>query len=230
MAGNDLIGLMVALVLNKPFSISKFIFANMKENLRRTGSRTSRNKFWMYPRFMQMIMNVQHPGLPKPDNDILKIDAMFEQSLQIFKGFSAKRYTESDPPRKIFGALANTQYVAPANDKWRHDDNQSDDGEPKLKKMMEDKFGHKKLDSSESNSDDNDEGDDGRDTGATGASAAGTTGASSAGGDADDSESDNNQLEPGYKFYIDDRGERKVRKIRQEDDVDYVRLILRLNV
>ncbi|KAJ0639671.1 hypothetical protein HanLR1_Chr16g0606371 [Helianthus annuus] len=60
MAGNDLVGLMVALVLNKPFSISKFIFANMKENLRRTGSRTSDNKSWMYPRFMQMIMNVQH--------------------------------------------------------------------------------------------------------------------------------------------------------------------------
>ncbi|MFS7894129.1 hypothetical protein Hanom_Chr00s001348g01680751 [Helianthus anomalus] len=52
MAGNDLVGLMVALVLNKHFSISKFIFANMKENLRRTGSRTSGNKFWMYPRFM----------------------------------------------------------------------------------------------------------------------------------------------------------------------------------
>ncbi|KAJ0604130.1 hypothetical protein HanRHA438_Chr02g0057841 [Helianthus annuus] len=78
MAGNDLVGLMVALVLNKPFNISKFIFANMKENLRRTGSRTSGNKFWMYPRFLQMIMNVQHPNLPKVDNDILKIDAMQE--------------------------------------------------------------------------------------------------------------------------------------------------------
>ncbi|MFS7965880.1 hypothetical protein Hanom_Chr09g00767351 [Helianthus anomalus] len=58
MVGNDLVGLMVALVLNKPFNISKFIFSNMKENLRRTGSRTSGNKFWMYPRFLQMIMNV----------------------------------------------------------------------------------------------------------------------------------------------------------------------------
>ncbi|MFS8023041.1 hypothetical protein Hanom_Chr16g01446761 [Helianthus anomalus] len=186
-AGNDLIGFMVALVLNKPVNISKFIFANMKENLRRTGSSTSGNKFWMYPRFMQMIMNVQHPGLPKADNDILKIDALFEQSLRIFKGFSAKRYTESDPPRKMFGSLANTQYVAHANDKWRHEDSQSDDEEPKLKKMMEDKFGHKKLDSSESNSDSN--GGDGGDAGATSASAAGTTG---------------------------------VRKIRQEDDDDYV--------
>ncbi|MFS7988561.1 hypothetical protein Hanom_Chr11g01036301 [Helianthus anomalus] len=52
MAGNDLVGLMVALVLNKQFSISKFIYANMKENLRKIGSRTSGNKFWMYPRFL----------------------------------------------------------------------------------------------------------------------------------------------------------------------------------
>ncbi|KAF5818812.1 hypothetical protein HanXRQr2_Chr02g0070371 [Helianthus annuus] len=58
MAGNDLVGLMVALVLNKPFSISKYIFANMKDNMTRTGSRITGNKFWMYPRFLQMIMNV----------------------------------------------------------------------------------------------------------------------------------------------------------------------------
>ncbi|KAM0005567.1 hypothetical protein Hdeb2414_s0208g00832761 [Helianthus debilis subsp. tardiflorus] len=49
MAGNDLIGLMVNLVLNKPFSISKYIFSNMKENMTRTGSRITGNKFWMYP-------------------------------------------------------------------------------------------------------------------------------------------------------------------------------------
>ncbi|MFS7974844.1 hypothetical protein Hanom_Chr10g00873551 [Helianthus anomalus] len=48
MASNDLVGLMVALVLNKPLSISKYLFSNMKENLGRTGA--SGNKFWMYPR------------------------------------------------------------------------------------------------------------------------------------------------------------------------------------
>ncbi|KAM0042846.1 hypothetical protein Hdeb2414_s0010g00334571 [Helianthus debilis subsp. tardiflorus] len=52
MEGNDLVGLMVALVLNKPFSISKYIYANMKENMKRTSGRTTRNKFWMYPRFL----------------------------------------------------------------------------------------------------------------------------------------------------------------------------------
>ncbi|KAJ0605346.1 hypothetical protein HanHA300_Chr02g0061991 [Helianthus annuus] len=218
MAGNDLVGLMVALVLNKPFNISKFIFANMKENLRRIGSRTSGNKFWMYPRFLQMIMNVQHPNIPKVDNDILKIDTMHEQSLLIFKGFSVKRYVESDPPRKMFGALDNTEYFAPANDKWRHDDSQSDDEEPTLKKMMEDKFGHK-SDSSDSDGDSDNEGGD---ASATSASAAGTTGASSAGGDAEDSESDDNRPEPGYEFYLNESGVRKTRRIRQEEDADYV--------
>ncbi|MFS8021619.1 hypothetical protein Hanom_Chr16g01429551 [Helianthus anomalus] len=192
MAGNDLAGLM-------------FIYANMKENLRRTRSQTSGNKFWMYPRFMQLIMNVQHPGLPKADNDILKIDAMFEQSLRIFKGFVAKGYTESDPSRKMFGALKNTQYVPPTNDKWRPDDSQSDDEEPKLKKMMEDKFGRKNLDSSESERDSED-GDDRGNAGATaasapcdtGASTSCTAGTSSAGGDAEDTKSDDNQPEPGY--------------------------------
>ncbi|KAJ0539294.1 hypothetical protein HanHA300_Chr08g0284681 [Helianthus annuus] len=128
MASNDLVGLMVALVLNRLFSISKYIFANMKEYLEE-----------------QMSMNVQHPNLPKADNDILKIDAMLEHSLNIFRGVAAKRYTESTHPRKMFGALTNKDYVAPTNDKWRHDDSQSDDEEPKLKKMIEDKFSRKKL-------------------------------------------------------------------------------------
>ncbi|KAJ0718515.1 hypothetical protein HanLR1_Chr08g0271451 [Helianthus annuus] len=173
MAGNDLMGLMVALVLNKPFSISKYIFANMKENMKRTGGRTTGNKFWMYPHCLQMIMNVQHPDLPKADDDILKIDSMIERSLKIFRGLPTKRYKESDPPRKLIGAL----------------------------------------------------GGDGGDAGAigastAGASAAGTTGASSAGDDVEHTESDDNQPEPGYEFYLDERGVRQVRKIRREDDDD----------
>ncbi|KAJ0454677.1 hypothetical protein HanRHA438_Chr15g0695961 [Helianthus annuus] len=111
MAGNDLVGLMVALVPNKPFSISKYIYANTKENMKRTGGHTTGNKFWI-------------------------------------------------------------------------DDDGDDEGG------------------------DGDGGD------------AGAAGASSAGGDVEDSESDDNQPEPGYEFYLDERGVRKVRKIRLEDDDD----------
>ncbi|KAM0063369.1 hypothetical protein Hdeb2414_s0003g00090111 [Helianthus debilis subsp. tardiflorus] len=101
MASNVLIGLMVALILNKPFIISKYLFSNMKENLRRTGA--SGHKFWMYPRFLQIIMNVQHPDLPKEANDVLK-------------------WRHEETPRKFFGALGDKNYVAPTNDKWRHDE------------------------------------------------------------------------------------------------------------
>ncbi|KAJ0671200.1 hypothetical protein HanOQP8_Chr13g0482971 [Helianthus annuus] len=153
MVGNDLMGLMVALVLNKPFSFSKYIFANMKENMTRTGGRTTGHKFWMYPRFLKMIMNFQHPNLPKADDDILKIDSMIEHSLKIFRGLAIKRYKESESPRKLFGALDKTDYIAPEEDKWRHSDSQSDDEEPELKKKMEEKFGRKDLDSSDSDSD-----------------------------------------------------------------------------
>ncbi|KAJ0555603.1 hypothetical protein HanPSC8_Chr07g0272961 [Helianthus annuus] len=190
----------------------------------------------MYPRFLQMIMNIQHPNLSKADDDILKIDTMIEHSLKIFRGIATKRYKESKPPIKLIGALYKTDYIAPENDKWRHNDNQSNAEEPKLKKMMDDKFGRKDLDSSGSDDDGDDEGDDGGDAGATaasapGASTAGTAGDTSAGDDEEDTESDNNQPKPGYEFYLDEHGVKKVRKIRQEDDDDeYVPTILKLGV
>ncbi|KAM0006292.1 hypothetical protein Hdeb2414_s0178g00824901 [Helianthus debilis subsp. tardiflorus] len=227
MANNDLVGLMVSLVLNKPFSISKYIFANMKENLGRTG--VGGSKFWMYPRFLQMIMNVQHPNLPKSDNDVLKIDVMLEHSLKIFRGKTAKRYKESTPPRKMFGALANTAYVAPENDKWRHDDSQSDNEEPTLKKMIKDKFGRKKRkikifgdsDYESDNGDGDDKGGDGGDVGASGAS---TPGGDKSKQPVDDDESDSDDIpaEPGYEHYFDDHGVRQVRRLCTDQDVDYV--------
>ncbi|KAJ0783561.1 hypothetical protein HanLR1_Chr01g0021731 [Helianthus annuus] len=182
---NFLIGLMVALVLNKPFNISKYLFSNMKENMRRTGA--SGHKFWMYPRFLQMIMSVEHPDLPKAANDVLKIDVMIEHSLKIFKGVVAKRYPE-DTPRKMFGALEDKNYITPANDKWRHDESQYDDEKPTLKKMMEDKFGQKKLDIF-GDTDDEDDGDGGDDEGGEGGDGGnvGASGISARGGDNADS-------------------------------------------
>ncbi|MFS8003264.1 hypothetical protein Hanom_Chr13g01211971 [Helianthus anomalus] len=222
MESNALVGLMVALVLNKPFSISKYIISNMKENLGRTG--VGGNKFWMYPRVLQMIMNVQHPNLPKSDNDVQKIDAMLENSLKIFKGVAAKQYKESTPPRKMFGALA---YGAPDNDKWRHDESQSDNEEPKLKKMIDDKFGRKKLkffgdsDDESDNGDSDDEGGDGGNVGASGASIPGGN-KSKQPGDDDESDSDDNPPEPGYEHYFVNRGVRQVRQIHTDQDADYV--------
>ncbi|KAJ0795602.1 hypothetical protein HanPI659440_Chr04g0152381 [Helianthus annuus] len=177
----------------------------------------------MYPRFLQTIMNVQHPNLPKNDNDILKIDVMMEHSLNIFKGVTFKRYKESTPPRKMFGALANTTYIAPENDKWRHDDSQPDNEEPTLKKMIEDKFGRKKRKvKGDNDSDDGDgEGGDGGDVGASGASTPGGDKRKQPGYD-DESDSDDNPPEPGYEHYIDECGVGQVRRIRIDPDAVYV--------
>ncbi|MFS7951999.1 hypothetical protein Hanom_Chr07g00601811 [Helianthus anomalus] len=195
---------MVTLVLNKPFSISKYIFTNMKENMTRTGSRITRNKLWMYPRFLQMIMNVQQPNLPKADDDILKIEPMILNSLRIIKSLAAKRYKESDPPRKLIGALGKPDYIALGDDKWCYDDSQSDDEGSELKRKMIEKFGPRDSGSSESDSDNDDAGDGG------------------GAGDGVSYESDDNPLEPGYEVYYDERGVKRIGKIRQEDDPEYV--------
>ncbi|MFS8008241.1 hypothetical protein Hanom_Chr14g01270381 [Helianthus anomalus] len=63
-------------------------------------------------------MNVQHPDLPKDNNDVLKIDVMKEIPFKIFRGYGAKSYKESDPPQKLFGFLDSNMYVAPEDDKW----------------------------------------------------------------------------------------------------------------
>ncbi|KAJ0701400.1 hypothetical protein HanOQP8_Chr10g0378941 [Helianthus annuus] len=185
---------MVALVLNKPFNISKYIFANMKENLGRTGSVTGGSKFWMYPRFLQMIINVQHPDLPKENNDVLKIDVMNEISLKIFRGYGAKSYKESDPLRKLLGFIHSNTYVAPT-----------------LNKMIEDKFGKKGEGDDDDSDDEGSDGDNqGGDGGVVGASGTSSTGGdqSKQSGDDDKSDSDDNPLEPGYERYIDAQGVR----------------------
>ncbi|XP_021975286.1 uncharacterized protein LOC110870411 [Helianthus annuus] len=145
-------------------------------------------------------MNVQHPSLPKADNDVLKIEVMNFNSLRIIKNLAHRRYKESVPSRKLFAALDV---------------------------------------SDESESDSDDEGGDGGDTGAVGASSVGTTGGTSVGGtsaggvsagdtsaggddEADSDSDDDHLLEPGYEMYLDERGVKRYRKIRQEDDPEYV--------
>ncbi|KAF5806797.1 hypothetical protein HanRHA438_Chr05g0234721 [Helianthus annuus] len=173
----------------------------------------------MYPLIWQITMNVQHPDLSKEDNDVLKIDVMKEISLKIFKGYGAKSYKESDPPRKLFGFLDNNTYIALENDKWRHDNNGSDNEEPTLNKMIEDKFGKKSESDDDDSDDEGSDGGEGGDGGNVGAGAA-----SAHGSDDANSGSDDNPPEPGYEHYIDQRGIHQLRRIRtdRDQDEDYV--------
>ncbi|KAJ0674155.1 hypothetical protein HanLR1_Chr12g0436801 [Helianthus annuus] len=140
----ELTGLFTALILNKPFNISRYIFDNLKENARRplpsANQRTS-TKFWLYPRFLQMMIDDQIPDLPKVEADVLPVNPMNERTLLIFKSMS--KYKESDPVRKLIGHLDVPTYEAPQNNKWRRDASDSDDEEPRLIALANTQLGAK---------------------------------------------------------------------------------------
>ncbi|KAJ0882781.1 hypothetical protein HanPSC8_Chr10g0413631 [Helianthus annuus] len=129
----DLTGLFTVLILNKPFNISRYIFDNLKENARRplpSATQRTSTKFWLYPRFLQMMIDDQIPDLAKAEADVLPVNPMIERTLLIFKSMAA--YKESDPIRKLIGHLNIPGYEAPQHNKWRHDASDSDNEEPKL--------------------------------------------------------------------------------------------------
>ncbi|KAJ0797436.1 hypothetical protein HanPI659440_Chr04g0173811 [Helianthus annuus] len=73
-----LTGLFTALILNKPFNISRYIFDNLKENARRplpSATQRTSTKFWLYPRFLQMMIDDQIPDLAKAEADVLPLGA-----------------------------------------------------------------------------------------------------------------------------------------------------------
>ncbi|KAJ0592772.1 hypothetical protein HanHA300_Chr03g0089051 [Helianthus annuus] len=140
----DLTGLFTALILNKPFNISRYIFDNLKENARRplpSATQRTSTKFWLYPRFLQMMIDDQIPDLPKAEADVLPVNPMNERTLLIFKSMSA--YKESDPIRKLIGHLDVPNYEAPQNNKWRRDASDSDNEEPRLIALADTQLGAK---------------------------------------------------------------------------------------
>ncbi|KAI3801966.1 hypothetical protein L1987_30086 [Smallanthus sonchifolius] len=110
----------VALVLNIPFNFSEMVFTHLKENIYLKGD----NAYLMYPRFLQMIIDDQLPLLPRSDIDMIKLEHMTDVTLnrvQTYRGRPTK-----PPHKRLIGHLANPDYVAPTNRKWRHDNSDSD--------------------------------------------------------------------------------------------------------
>ncbi|KAJ0653615.1 hypothetical protein HanOQP8_Chr15g0585521 [Helianthus annuus] len=134
----DLTGLFTALILNKPFNISRYIFDNLKENARRplpSATQRTSTKFWLYPRFLQMMIDDQIPDLAKAEADVLPVNPMNERTLLIFK--SMANYSESDPVRKLIGHLDIPDYEAPQNHRWRREGSVSDNEEQQLIAMAD---------------------------------------------------------------------------------------------
>ncbi|KAJ0568605.1 hypothetical protein HanPI659440_Chr06g0251361 [Helianthus annuus] len=111
-----IMNIVTCLILNKPYNISQLIFNHMIDKIKG-------EKFLQYPRFVQMLLNDQIANLPKEANDELVLDHMDNETL---RRLNVYRGQPIEPPyRRKFAAITNSNYEAPADDKWRHENSDS---------------------------------------------------------------------------------------------------------
>ncbi|KAJ0786294.1 hypothetical protein HanOQP8_Chr02g0053681 [Helianthus annuus] len=111
--------MVTALVMNKKYNFSKIIFHYMKENI------TSGSKTWIYPRFMQMMLDHAYPDLVKDeDNDLLALYHMDNETFIILSIYHKNR-PEPKTKAKFFGFIKSANYKDPDpvnHLKWRNDE------------------------------------------------------------------------------------------------------------
>ncbi|XP_035843881.1 uncharacterized protein LOC118490381 [Helianthus annuus] len=92
-----------------------------------------KDKYIMYPRFIMMILDDKVKDLPKNNDDIMAMAEVNKTAiLRITKEKDAKT-------KELICALKDESYVAPENDKWRHDNSDSDNEDNKMSEMIEKK-------------------------------------------------------------------------------------------
>ena len=119
--GQTMQSAMVALVLNKPYNFSRYVFSSMANNVS-----SPQHKFLMFPRFLQLMMNAQVPDLPmlgQPMVQMQMLKRIFADCRQY-----GKYLTPEDTP--LFGHVSNPNYVAPANDDWQDPPEQAPEQAP----------------------------------------------------------------------------------------------------
>ncbi|KAJ0886522.1 hypothetical protein HanRHA438_Chr09g0380381 [Helianthus annuus] len=100
----------------------------MKENCE-----AGKDKYIMYPRFIMMILNDKIKDLPKDSNDVMELSEVNKVTiLRITKDKDAKT-------KELICAMKDKAYVAPENDKWRHDNSSSDNEDNRMSDLIEKK-------------------------------------------------------------------------------------------
>ncbi|KAJ0726592.1 hypothetical protein HanPI659440_Chr12g0472061 [Helianthus annuus] len=127
--------MVTALVLNKNYNFSRIIFHYMKENI------TSGSKTWLYPRFVQMILDHAYPDLEKDENnDLLALYHMDNETLIVLSRYH-KNHPESTTKAEFFGFIKNKNYQHPDlvdHLKWRNDEEMKEKSVvDELKKLAE---------------------------------------------------------------------------------------------
>ncbi|MFS7913601.1 hypothetical protein Hanom_Chr02g00143641 [Helianthus anomalus] len=117
--------IIACLVLNRPYNISQVIFNHMLDNIKG-------EKYVMYPRFVQMLLDDQIPNLPKDPSDKLPLEHMDSETLKRLDRYRGVKPEDEPRYRQKFGKIKKSDYVPPEGDNWRHADSNSED-ETKMK-------------------------------------------------------------------------------------------------
>ncbi|KAJ0927041.1 hypothetical protein HanRHA438_Chr04g0178211 [Helianthus annuus] len=100
----------------------------IKENCQAKG-----DKYIMYPRFIMMILNDRIKDLPKDSEDVMEMSIVNKVTIgRITKDKDVKT-------KQMICRIKDKEYVAPENDKWRHDNSESDNEDTKMNEMVEKK-------------------------------------------------------------------------------------------
>ncbi|KAJ0644663.1 hypothetical protein HanOQP8_Chr16g0614861 [Helianthus annuus] len=127
-AADYIMCMVAALVLNLPSNFLELIFEQMKANI-------TQEKFLLYPRFIQMLLDDQIPNLAKIESDELPLEHTSNLTLNRLQQY--KKQSESSIPKvtRLFGCLKDPNYVAPFEGKWSHDDSESENEDTKFRRF-----------------------------------------------------------------------------------------------
>ncbi|KAF5804797.1 hypothetical protein HanXRQr2_Chr05g0201361 [Helianthus annuus] len=129
-----IMNIITCLVLNRPYNISQVLFDHMVDNIRG-------EKYIMYPRFIQMMIDDQVTDLPKDHADELGLRHMKSETLSRLSQYKGLKKDESEPrARRMICKINNSNYVASENDAWRHENSNSEDETNSLRDMHEKKL------------------------------------------------------------------------------------------
>ncbi|KAM0057660.1 hypothetical protein Hdeb2414_s0005g00160921 [Helianthus debilis subsp. tardiflorus] len=125
--------IITCLVLNRPYNVSDVLFDHMVDNI-------SSERYIMYPRFIQMMIDDQVTDLPKDPQDVMNLRNMKVKTFSRLGQYKLKKEETEPRVKHMICMIANPNYVAPENDAWRNDNSNSEDETDSLKDMHEKKL------------------------------------------------------------------------------------------
>lgn len=104
---------MLALVYNKPYNYSGFIFKGMTDNVS-----AGIHKWAMYPRFIQLYIDRHYPALTQQGDidNVLKLTPMMNRIFAVCSSY--EKGVQAPPDTPLFGAILDAAYVPPPNPQY----------------------------------------------------------------------------------------------------------------